>query len=138
MTFIGKRREELKGEIHDLSQYQSVAEETFSPERIDEIYDLFYSDKVFNFYGREEPCFMSYVGKKTGNYNWVASKYDKPGPEFYSLEKGVTFENCPVFSTRLISYNHPLKDSPIPFMPEFCFNSDIRKMFWVSHDQLIY
>jgi hypothetical protein len=68
----------------------------------------------------------------------VAEKYDKPGPEFYTLEEGVSFKNCPLFSTRKISYNHPLKPSSIPFMPKQSRNVDERRMYWVSHEELVY
>ena len=90
------------------------------------MYDLFYSDKPFDFYGREEPCFFSYFSKKAGNFNWEISKYDKPGPEFYTLENGVSFESGPSSSIRKLTYEHPLKPSAIPFLPKTCKNEEER------------
>lgn len=133
LAAINSRKQKIQAELPSLKDFSPVVEELFSEIRIDQIYDIFYSDKSFSFYGREEPCFFSYTGKKAGNYNWVAEKFDKPGPEFYSLDKEVSFENCPLFSTRKITYNHPMKPSAIPFMPKFCNNTDTRKMYWVSN-----
>jgi len=31
-----------------------------------------------------------------------------------------------------------MKPTPIPFMPKSCGNKDDRKMYWVSHEELIY
>ena len=70
----------MKADLPNLDNYKLIVETVISPERIDEIYELFYSDKPFNFYGKEESCFFSYTGKKAGNYNWVAEKYDNAGP----------------------------------------------------------
>jgi hypothetical protein len=67
-------------DVPKTDSFKLIIAETFENERIDEIYELLYSDKPFNFYGREEPCFFSYTGKKSGNINWLSEKYDKPGP----------------------------------------------------------
>lgn len=34
------------------TNFRLIVEETFENERIDELYELIYSDKPFNFYGR--------------------------------------------------------------------------------------
>jgi hypothetical protein len=115
---IEARRQRIEGEVPTTDGLKLIVAETLQDVRIDEVYQLVYSDQPFSFYGREEPCFFSYTGKKAGNFNWTADKYDRPGPEFYSLQEGISFDNCPLFSVRKISYNHPMKPNSIPFMPK--------------------
>lgn len=39
--------------VPKIAPFRLIVEETFENERIDELYELLYSDKPFNFYGRE-------------------------------------------------------------------------------------
>ena len=86
--------------------------------KIEEVYETIYSDKPFTLRGKTEECFFAYAMKKAKNYNLSTKPYDKPGPEFYTLEKGVSFENCPLFSVRYLEYDHDLPK--MPFMPKSC------------------
>ena len=61
-------------------------EKTIEEMDIDEFYDSFYSDKSFNLYGKEQPCFFTYTAKKAKNYDFEVGKFDKPGPKFYTLD----------------------------------------------------
>ena len=68
---------------------------------------------------RADSSFFEYVNvRKFKNYNYTLTKYDQPGPSFYTGDKqsGVTFVNSPAFSTRNSEMDHPLP--PIPFIPK--------------------
>lgn len=75
---------------------------------------------------------MSYVLKKTGGSNYTTTPYKPPGPKFYSLEEGSTFDNCPLFSERINSYEINLP--PIPFMPKTAQTTEQVKLYWISHE----
>ena len=97
---------------------EKISECFISGIKIEEVYDVIYSDKEFTLRGKPEDCFFAYSMKKAKNYNYVTRPYDRPGPEFYTLNKEVSFENCPTFSKRVLEFDHPLP--PIPFMPKSC------------------
>ena len=101
--------------------------------RIDQVYDLIYSDKEFTLYGKTEPTFFAYAQKKSKNFNFVDMKFDAAGPEFYSGDPNVKFTNCPEFSSKFYEYDHPLGN--MPFMPKTCHLKENIKLFWISHEE---
>ena len=52
IAFINRRKVEVQDRLPSLLDYTPVHSTLLEGERIDEIYELFYSDKTFNFYGK--------------------------------------------------------------------------------------
>ena len=82
------------------------------------MYDLIYSDKPFKYKGKEECCFFAYVMHKSGGKDYTTTRFDPPGPKFYTQEDGTDFTTAASYSTRTNKYQVPLP--PIPFIPAFC------------------
>ena len=99
---------------------------------IDQVYDVIYSDKPFTLRGKPEDSFFGFVMKKNKNFNYSAGPYDHPGPEFYSGNPDIKFNTCPLYSTRINEFDHPIP--PIPFMPKFCHCKEISYLYWVSNE----
>ena len=99
--------------------------------RIDEFFDLFYSDKPFTLYGKSEQTFFGYFSKKTKNYNFEITTWDNPGPEFYSQVSANKFHNTPFTSKRLCEQDHKLPY--IPLLPRSCHIKEADEIFWVNN-----
>ena len=69
--------------------------------------------------------------KKFNNFNCVFSKFDSSGPAFYTGNTEIDFKNTPLFSERVIEYDHQLPK--IPFMPESCHNTQTVRVYWISN-----
>ena len=60
--------------------------------------------------------FQEHIAKKMKNKNYSQTKFDHQGPGYYTGKSEVNFTNCPIFSTRTSSVDHPLPR--IPFLPK--------------------
>ena len=75
----------LKAERQTVDNGYDLIESVVIPEAtIDAVYDLIYSDKPFKYKGKEQCCFFAYVMNKSGGKDFTTTRYDKPGPKFYT------------------------------------------------------
>lgn len=73
----------------------TVFSKTFIKEiTMQEVYENIFSDKNSCLLDKNM-SFFAYTNIKNGNYNITGSKYDNPGPYFYTTQnKDITFVNC--------------------------------------------
>ena len=60
-----------------------------------------YSGKPVIINGKEYQNFQLSSAKKLDDYNFQFHEISPPGPEYYTGEPGVSFRNCPLFSTKM-------------------------------------
>lgn len=82
---------------------------------INDIYRVIYSDHKIVVKSKEYQCFADSLMKKYNNFNQTFKQFDPIGPEFYCGVKGIDFRNCPLYSERIIEYDHTMPK--IPFLP---------------------
>lgn len=70
--------------------------------------------------------------KKFNNTNCIFSNFNPSGPAFYTGNKAIDFKNTPLFSERVIEYDHKLPK--LPFMPETCHNRQTVRVYWISNE----
>ena len=95
-----------------------------------------YSDSPITVKGREYECFADSIMKKYNNFNQSFTKFEPPGPGYYTGNEEVNFTNCPVYSERIIEYDHSMPK--IPFLPDACHNKQTVRVFWVSDEEFHY
>lgn len=99
ITAILARRQKIKGQFIDKTTLVSqVPAVTFKDISIDDFYEALYSDAPKVIKGKKWDCTAVYCLVQTGNHKLKAIPYNTPGPKFYSLKDGVTFDNCPLYS----------------------------------------
>lgn len=57
--------------------------------------------------------------KKLKNKDFKITKFDPPGPKYFTLDENTTFENGPLVSECKYDYKHLLD---MPFLPSECGN----------------
>jgi hypothetical protein len=97
-AFVKERREKAEAERVPIADMEQKGHLLLNNVTIDTVYEAIYSDKPFKFKGKEEPCYMAFVLKKTGGSNYRTTPYEPPGPKFYTSEEGRTFNNTPLIS----------------------------------------
>lgn len=132
IEFIRKRRVEIEGQLEKESDYEHFNTIIIENVRITDLYRVIFSDNKVVIKGKEYMCFSDSLMKKFNNFNQTFQNFDPPGPEFYTGVKGVDFTNCPLYSQRMIEYDHTLPK--IPFMPDACHNRQACRIYWVSHE----
>lgn len=70
--------------------------------------------------GKDNDSFLVYAMKKLKNKDFKITKFDPPGPKYFTLDENTTFENGPLVSECKYDYKHLLD---MPFLPSECGNS---------------
>ena len=84
--------------------------------------------------GKSYEHFQQYILSKLDNYDFKCTKDNQPGPKFYTLDERVSFQNCPLFSSRRSEFMHTLPPIPIPFLPKAAAVVEECKTYWISHE----
>ena len=122
-----QKREVMRPNCKEMNSFGSIFIDNI---KIDEIYDLIYSNKTFDLYGKAEKTFFGLISKKTKNYNFEITEWDHPGPEFYSQIPEHKFDTSPFSSKRKTEQDHNLPY--IPFFPKNCHCVENAEIFWIS------
>jgi spore coat polysaccharide biosynthesis protein SpsF (cytidylyltransferase family) len=102
IDFIKKRRIQIESDLEKESDYEHFNTVILENVTINDTYRVVYSDNKITWKGKEYACFIDTLMKKFNNYNQTYQPFEPKGPEFYSGFYGVNFQNCPLFSERVI------------------------------------